>query len=106
MHFFGKTSRTHIDSIPNYDVSVPIKLVNELTKTVKHLELKVDWVSVSKVSDCLYKPDIGLCIFKNSEEKMVRRERTLEEFEELKTSNCLYFQYEIQNQTTRYDQTK
>ena len=50
LHFFGKDGRTHITDIPVFDISVPIKLVNELTKTVKHLELKTNWISVSKVN--------------------------------------------------------
>lgn len=43
-------------------MNVPIKLVNYLTKTEKKLELLADWVSVSKVNETTYKPDIGMCI--------------------------------------------
>ena len=67
LEFFGLSDRTHIDNIPCFDISVPIKLVNELTHTIKHLELKADWVSVSKVNETTYKPDIAMCIFKDSE---------------------------------------
>jgi hypothetical protein len=51
-----------VDQIPKTAISVPIKLVNEFTKTEKKLELIADWVSVSKVNDYTYKPDIGMCI--------------------------------------------
>jgi hypothetical protein len=37
-------------------------LVNKWTNTQKKLELIADWVSVSKVNDTTYKPDIGMCI--------------------------------------------
>ena len=67
LDFFGLDYKTHISDIPSFDISVPIKLINELTKTVKNLELKADWVSVSKVNETTYKPDIALCLFKNSE---------------------------------------
>ncbi len=43
-------------------VSVPIKMVNELTQTEKKLELITDWISVSKINENTYKPDIGMCI--------------------------------------------
>lgn len=51
-----------MDRLPKTLISVPIKLVNEFTKTEKKLELIADWVSVSKVNEYTYKPDIGMCI--------------------------------------------
>lgn len=37
-------------------------MVNEVTMTEKNLRLYADWVSVSKVNDYTYKPDMGMCI--------------------------------------------
>ena len=52
LSFFGKScnKKIHIDDIPSYGISVPIKLVNKLTCVEKQLELTADWVSVSKVN--------------------------------------------------------
>ena len=59
-----------MEEIPSFGITVPIELVNEWTHTTKNLELLADWVSVSKVNETTYKPDIGLCILlKNEEEK-------------------------------------
>ena len=33
LDFFGISGRTHVDDIPNYQISVPIKLINELTNS-------------------------------------------------------------------------
>ena len=69
LNFFGIYHRTHIDDIPNTGLGVPIKLINELTSTEKELEMLIDWVSVSKLKEYTYKPDIGMCIVERSRNK-------------------------------------
>ncbi len=48
---------------PEFTIKVPIKLVNTLTNQEKSLILVSDFVSVSKLNDRAYKPDVGLTIF-------------------------------------------
>ena len=52
LSFFGKdcNRKIHIEDLPNYGISVPIKLANKLTGVEKQLELTAQWVSVSKVN--------------------------------------------------------
>lgn len=59
---YGIYDKVEVEDIPKTAISVPIKLVNQFTKTEKKLELIADWVSVSKVNETTYKPDIGMCI--------------------------------------------
>ena len=63
LHFFGIYQSCDITDIPHFAIEVPIKLINEWTNTEKDLELLGDWVSVSKVDENTYKPDIGMCIY-------------------------------------------
>lgn len=63
INFFGIYSKHTFTGFPEYTIKVPIKLTNTLTNTEKHLLLVSDWVSVSKLNDRTYKPDVGLCIF-------------------------------------------
>ena len=70
LNFFGIYQKTHILEIPSFEIEVPIKLVNKLTGITKHLQMKSNWVSVSKVNETTYKPDVALCIVKKSEEKI------------------------------------
>ena len=69
LHFFGIYKKCDITEIPSFSINVPIKLVNELTQTTKDMELLGDWVSVSKVNETTYKPDIGICILENNKGK-------------------------------------
>lgn len=46
------------------NIEVPITLFNEWTKTEKQMMLLSDWVSVSKLDDRTYKPDVGVAIVK------------------------------------------
>lgn len=62
LHLYGIYHKVGIDSIPKTSISVPVKLVNQWTETEKKLELIADWVSVSKVNEHTYKPDIGMCL--------------------------------------------
>lgn len=50
LHFYGIYRSVELDKIPRTVVSVPIKLVNMVTNRTKMLELRADWVSVSKVN--------------------------------------------------------
>lgn len=49
------------------NIEVPITLVNEYTEKTKELLLISDWVSVSKLDEKTYKPDVGLAIIEISE---------------------------------------
>jgi hypothetical protein len=62
LHFYGIYDRVDLDYVPSYSIKVPIELVNQLTRQTKDLELYADWVSISKVDNFTYKPDIGVCI--------------------------------------------
>jgi hypothetical protein len=44
LHFFGIYKKTEIDDIPNYSISVPVKLINEFTGITKELILGGGWV--------------------------------------------------------------
>ena len=48
LHFYGIYSSIEAGKIPTTEVSVPINLVNKVTKKNKKLELRANWVSVSK----------------------------------------------------------
>lgn len=67
---YGIYGKVEISEIPKTSISVPIKLVNKLTMTEKNLELIADWVSVSKVNEHTYKPDIGMCIVERSRKSL------------------------------------
>lgn len=63
MHFFGQYGKQKFEGFPEMNIEVPILLKNEGTGKKKNLSLVSDWVSVSKLNDSAYKPDVGLCIF-------------------------------------------
>lgn len=48
LHFYGIYSSIEAGKIPTTEISVPISLVNKVTKKDKKLELRANWVSVSK----------------------------------------------------------
>lgn len=62
LHFYGIYSRVDLDEVPDYSISVPVELYNEFTDTTKQMEIKANWVSISKPDEYTYKPDIGLCV--------------------------------------------
>ena len=62
LHFFGIYKKTDICDIPNYSISIPIKLINQFTGMEKNLILGGGWVGVSKLDNYTYKPDLGLSI--------------------------------------------
>ena len=62
LHFFGIYKKTDFDDIPNYTISVPIKLINQFTGIEKNLILGGGWSGISKLDDYTYKPDLGLSI--------------------------------------------
>ena len=67
MYFFGIYKEGDASGLPDYSIKVPIKLKNEITKVTKDLILVSDWVSISKLNERTYKPDIGMCIVVNKE---------------------------------------
>lgn len=62
LHFFGIYKKIDICEIPNYTISVPIKLINNMTGTEKDLILGGGWIGISKIDKYTYKPDLGLSI--------------------------------------------
>lgn len=62
LHFFGIYKKTEIDCIPNYTISVPIKLINELTGIEKNLILGGGFVGITKIDEHTYKPNLALSI--------------------------------------------
>lgn len=67
LHFYGIYDRVDLDDVPDYSIAVPVELYNEFTNQTKQMEIKANWVSVSKPDNCTYKPDIGLCVIENKE---------------------------------------
>jgi hypothetical protein len=68
LHFYGIYDRVDLDEVPDYSIAVPVELYNEFTNQTKQMEIKANWVSISKPNEYTYKPDIGLCVIeaKNS----------------------------------------
>lgn len=62
LHLLGIYGQATIKDIPKVSVSVPIVLENKVARTKKKLELLTGWVSVSKINEYTYKPDVGVCI--------------------------------------------
>jgi hypothetical protein len=62
LHFFGKYERMDLDDVPDYSISVPVKMENKITNTTKNLNIVANWLSVSKLDRYLYKSDLGLAI--------------------------------------------
>lgn len=62
LHFYGIYSRVDLDDVPDYSISVPVEFYNQFTDTTKQIEIKSNWVSISKPDEYTYKPDIGLCV--------------------------------------------
>lgn len=73
-------------------LNLPIKMINTLTNTEKHLLLVSDWVSVSKYNERTYKPDVGLCIFhiRSGPDRMGVIMKDIEKFKEKKKVNYQY----------------
>ena len=67
MHFFGIYGTGDLNRINDMDLVVPIELVNDLNKKTKNINLCCNWVSVSKMNDRTYKPDIGLWLVDRGE---------------------------------------
>ncbi len=62
LHFYGIYSQIDLDDVPDYSIAVPVELYNEFTNQTKQMEIKANWVSISKPDEYTYKPDIGLCV--------------------------------------------
>lgn len=62
LHFFGIYKRIDFSEIPDTVISVPIKLINEVTGITRNLDMVTDWVSFSNVDEKTFKPDIGVGI--------------------------------------------
>jgi len=71
LNFFGKYEKMDLDDIPDYSISVPIELKNELTGITKELDLVANFSSVSKLSKYVYKSDFGLAIIHNQKPKCI-----------------------------------
>jgi len=63
LHFFGIYNKISLDDIPNYDITVPIELIDIRNNTKKNLELKNDWCCVSQIDNYIYKPNISIDIY-------------------------------------------
>jgi len=68
LHFFGEYKRMDLDDVPDYSISVPVELENQLTRTKKDLDIVANWLSVSKVNQYTFKSDLGLAIIENVKE--------------------------------------
>lgn len=72
LHFFGIYSESDVDSIPDYNIDVPVTLYNEFTQETKLLKVFAKFVSSScaqgLTNTTMYKPDIGMCIFHPNEQ--------------------------------------
>lgn len=62
MHFYGIYDEIDLDNVPSYVIDIPINLYNEYTQQTKKLNIKANWVSISKLNEFTYKPDIGVWI--------------------------------------------
>ncbi len=62
LHFYGIYSCVDLDNVPDYSIAVPVELYNEFTDQTTQMEIKANWVSISKPDDYTYKPDIGMCV--------------------------------------------
>lgn len=69
LHFFGKYKKHVFTGFPEFTIKVPIKMTNLVTNTEKHLLLVSDWVSVSKLDERAYKPDVGMCILRSEKDQ-------------------------------------
>lgn len=67
-HFYGIYEVVPLYRIPEYSVSVPIKLINHCTKTTRDLDLRVRWSSVSKYDEYTYKPNLEVFISYESQD--------------------------------------
>jgi ribosomal protein S17E len=65
IHFFGKYQQIDLNDIPNFNIAVPVEIHNTFTNTTKQLELTVDWCSVSREDDYIYRPNLSLDIVVN-----------------------------------------
>jgi hypothetical protein len=68
LHFFGIYQKVDLDDVPDYTISVPIKLVNLDAGYEKKLELCANFISTSKYDEYTYKPDLGICIINAKKE--------------------------------------
>jgi hypothetical protein len=63
-HFFQIYNKVDLDSIRNYKVCVPVKLINEWTKTTKNLTLYAAYTGIGydKKYDA-YRPQMSICLY-------------------------------------------
>ena len=69
LYFFGEYERMDLDNVPDYSISVPVELENELTRTKKSLNIVANWLSVSKVDNYVFESDLGLAIIEDIKQK-------------------------------------
>ena len=62
LHFLGIYSCVDLYDIPTYSLSIPVKVINEVTNKIKQIDIVSNWISISKPDNYTYKPDIGICI--------------------------------------------
>ena len=62
LHLFGIYEKTDVCSLPSFKTMVRIKIVDVLNDATVDLALITDWVSISKVDERTYKPDIAVTI--------------------------------------------
>ena len=68
LHFFGIYDKVNLDRVPDYAISVNVRLDNMDTGTKKDLELCANFISVSNVDQYTYKPDLGIAIIPTKKE--------------------------------------
>lgn len=58
----GVYGKGDLNRLNDSAITVPITLQNDLENSENSLLMQINWVSVSKVNERTYKPDIGLWV--------------------------------------------
>jgi hypothetical protein len=64
LDFYGISGWVPLDNVPSYNINVPIKMTNEITKQTINLELIGGWSSIKFFDEYIYKPIFGVCLIK------------------------------------------
>ena len=72
LNMVGIYEETDICPLPDYMASVPIKLIDQANKVEKNLMMITDWVSISKVDEKTYKPDLAICIYEIKQNELLK----------------------------------